>query len=199
MGSPKKTLNTDNPQNKNSKLVGLYVGPVIKRKSVEELVRAFSQVDSIQFELQIAGDGEQYDILKEKYIGDPRIRFLGFQEDVSELYQSADFYVSASQAEGLPMSVLEALSYGLVCLLSDIEPHSEIKSELPSQVTIVDFSDEPKLIEIVNLMLGDTGKKERARRFNGSVLSSKKMALKYFETFSATGQFGDFLEQTNSE
>jgi glycosyltransferase involved in cell wall biosynthesis len=39
--------------------------------------------------------------------------------------QASDFYISASQAEGLPNSVIEARACGLPLILSNIEPHKE--------------------------------------------------------------------------
>jgi glycosyltransferase involved in cell wall biosynthesis len=39
-------------------------------------------------------------------------------------------YISSSLSEGLPLSVLEAVNYGVPCLLSSIRPHIEISQEL---------------------------------------------------------------------
>ena len=52
--------------------------------------------------------------------------FLGHKINVDEYLLASDLYISASQAEGLPLSVLEALNAGLPLLLSDIAPHMEI-------------------------------------------------------------------------
>ena len=43
-----------------------------------------------------------------------------------EYLYASDYFLSASLAEGLPNSVLEAMSVGLPCVLSDIPPHREI-------------------------------------------------------------------------
>jgi glycosyltransferase involved in cell wall biosynthesis len=45
-------------------------------------------------------------------LGDQDIRFLGFRSDVPDLHAASDFFVLPSVTEGLPLSVLEAMSAG---------------------------------------------------------------------------------------
>lgn len=54
------------------------------------------------------------------------VMFAGRVSCVNHYMQAADFYLSASETEGLPNAVLEALASGLPVLLSDIGPHAEI-------------------------------------------------------------------------
>ena len=55
-----------------------------------------------------------------------KITFPGHVNDTRALYKDADFYISASTAEGLPHSPLEAMLAGVYPVLSDIGPHEEI-------------------------------------------------------------------------
>lgn len=59
--------------------------------------------------------------------GNPRIRFLGFQSGLSldQLYANARLFIHASEAEGLPVAVLEAMSFGTPVLVSDIPENLE--------------------------------------------------------------------------
>lgn len=55
--------------------------------------------------------------------GDDRILFTGFVQgqELDELYSNAYVYTLPSDLEGMPLSLLEAMSYGNCCLVSDIE------------------------------------------------------------------------------
>jgi glycosyltransferase involved in cell wall biosynthesis len=68
------------------------------------------------------------DELKEMAKDDPRIRFVGFVEGTlrKELLSSAYAYVLPSDLEGMPLSLLEAMSYGNCCLTSDIPACTEV-------------------------------------------------------------------------
>ena len=61
--------------------------------------------------------------LKELAKDDPRIIFTGFVQgkELDELYSNAYIYTLPSDLEGMPLSLLEAMSYGNCCLVSDID------------------------------------------------------------------------------
>lgn len=77
-------------------------------------------------QLLVLGDGTMREELKRRYGQYSQIVFLGRVANVQEYLQASDYFISASLAEGLPNSVLEALACGLPCLLSDIAEHNEI-------------------------------------------------------------------------
>jgi radical SAM protein with 4Fe4S-binding SPASM domain len=56
------------------------------------------------------------------------VRWIPMQRDVREAYSALDAYVSASEAEGMPNAVLEALSMGLPIIATDIPGHRELVS-----------------------------------------------------------------------
>ena len=61
--------------------------------------------------------------LKEMAKDDDRIIFTGFVQgkELDELYSNAYVYTLPSDLEGMPLSLLEAMSYGNCCLVSDID------------------------------------------------------------------------------
>lgn len=61
--------------------------------------------------------------LKEFAKSDERIIFTGFVQgkELEELYSNAYLYCLPSDLEGMPLSLLEAMSYGNCCLVSDID------------------------------------------------------------------------------
>ena len=80
------------------------------------------------------GDGEDRSRLEMRVsqMGlEKTVRFLGARTDIPELLHASDVFLSTSRYEGMPLTVLEALSAGLICVLSDIEEHREIAASAP--------------------------------------------------------------------
>ena len=103
----------------------LYVGRLVPEKGIHDLIRAFRELPT-QKRLVIAGassDTAAYAVyLRDLAAGDPRILFTGFVEGqlLEELYSNAFLYVLPSHLEGMPLSLLEAMSYGNCCVISGI-------------------------------------------------------------------------------
>ena len=109
----------------------LYLGRIVPEKGEHYLIEAFKQIDTDK-KLVIAGgssDTDEYmDRLKKMAQGDERIVFTGFVQGqmLEELYSNAYIYVLPSDLEGMPLSLLEAMSYGNCCLVSDIKECTEV-------------------------------------------------------------------------
>ncbi len=54
------------------------------------------------------------------------VHLLGRVSNVLDFLHGSDFFITASQSEGLPMAAIEAMACGLPLLVSDIEPYKEI-------------------------------------------------------------------------
>lgn len=116
----------------------LFLARIVLEKGLDYLIDAWrlvkSQIDTDK-KLVIAGgdshSGNYYQSIVEKVKGDDSIIMTGFVEGqkLQELYSNAYLYVLPSDIEGMPMSLLEALSYGNVCLVSDIPENKEIINE----------------------------------------------------------------------
>ena len=109
----------------------LFLGRLVPEKGIHYLIKAFRQVETDR-KLVIAGGASDTDTyvqeLKELARGDDRILFTGFVQGkmLEELYSNAYVYVLPSDVEGMPLSLLEAMSYGNCCLTSDIEECTEV-------------------------------------------------------------------------
>lgn len=110
----------------NQKSTFLYLGRIHKRKNVAFLVSYFQFHP--EYDLWVVGDGAEYESIKMRCASTTNITVFGKTEKPNDFYQKADYYISASTSEGLPLSVLEAMSNGLPCVLSDINPHKEVMS-----------------------------------------------------------------------
>ena len=66
--------------------------------------------------------------MKARAADDDRIIFTGFVDgqELEELYSNPYFYVLASDIEGMPLSLLEAMSYGICVLTSNIPECAEV-------------------------------------------------------------------------
>ena len=106
--------------------------PIIPRKSPELLIEAFAPIDPHNIaNLVVLGGGSLLDHCQCKAAQYKNIRFLGHVSNVDPYLMAADGYISASKSEGLSNSILEALSWGLPVLLSDIPSHREILAKQP--------------------------------------------------------------------
>lgn len=109
----------------------LFLGRIVPEKGLENLIKAYKEVDT-EKKLVIAGSAsdtqEFFQQLKESAAEDKRILFTGFVQGrvLEELYSNAYVYVLPSLLEGMPLSLLEAMSYGNCCLTSDIPECAEV-------------------------------------------------------------------------
>lgn len=103
----------------------LFLGRLVPEKGLIYLVEAFQKVNTDK-KLVIAGGSSDTDAfvreLKAKAADDSRILFTGFVQGqiLEELYSNAYVYVLPSDLEGMPLSLLEAMSYGNCCVVSSI-------------------------------------------------------------------------------
>lgn len=109
----------------------LFLGRLVPEKGSKYLIEAFKQVDT-EKKLVIAGgssDTSEFENeMKELAKEDKRIIFTGFVQgqELEELYSNAYVYALPSDLEGMPLSLLEAMSYGNCCLVSDIPECAEV-------------------------------------------------------------------------
>lgn len=109
----------------------LFLGRIVPEKGIHYLIEAFKNIDTDK-KLVIAGgvsDTDQFmNEIKELAKLDNRIIFTGFVQGqaLEELYSNAYIYILPSDLEGMPISLLEAMSYGNCCLVSDIPECSEV-------------------------------------------------------------------------
>ena len=109
----------------------LFLGRLVPEKGIRYLVEAFKGSKTNK-KLVIAGGSSDTDSfmkeLKELATDDDRIIFTGFVQGkiLDELYSNAYIYTLPSDLEGMPLSLLEAMSYGNCCLVSDIPECAEV-------------------------------------------------------------------------
>jgi len=124
----------------------LYLGRIVPEKGERYLIEAFKQTKTDK-KLVIAGGSSDtqafMDELKSLAKDDDRIIFTGFVqgEILEELYSNPYIYTLPSDLEGMPLSLLEAMSYGNCCLTSDIPECSEVVEDKALLFRKSDVSD----------------------------------------------------------
>lgn len=109
----------------------LFLGRIVPEKGIKYLIDAFLELKTDK-KLVVAGgssDSEEFfDEMMNSMKQDDRIIFTGFVqgEELNELYSNAYIFVLPSDLEGMPISLLEAMSYGDCCLVSDIAECAEV-------------------------------------------------------------------------
>ncbi|MEE6639303.1 glycosyltransferase [Limosilactobacillus pontis] len=114
------------------KPIGIYSGNLSSRKNVDILFETYKKINfsKIRSSLIVLGDDPQdsqklirYNIKYKGY----GIVFVGRVNNVYPYLSMANYWVSASKNEGLPMAAIEGMSKNLDLILSDIPQHRELK------------------------------------------------------------------------
>lgn len=109
----------------------LFLGRIVPEKGLHYLIEAYNSIKTDK-KLVIAGGASDtntyFQELKEKSKDNKNIIFAGFVQgdELDELYSNAYIYCLPSDLEGMPLSLLEAMSYGNCCLTSDIDETSQV-------------------------------------------------------------------------
>ena len=124
----------------------LSLGRIVPEKGIHYLINAFKKCTTDK-KLIIAGGAETnrdyYNQLMELAKEDDRIRFIGYVygEEIQELYSNAYIFALPSNLEGMANSLLEAMSYGNCCFISDIPENTEVVGDKAAWFKKGDESD----------------------------------------------------------
>lgn len=109
----------------------LFLARIVPEKGLHYLLEAYQGLDTT-IKLVIAGGSSHSDEYVEKIKSlaeqDDRIIMTGFVQgkELEELYSNCRAYILPSDIEGMPLSLLEAMSYGRKCIVSSIEENLEV-------------------------------------------------------------------------
>ena len=129
-------------------IVFIWTGRICLRKRTDELIKAFLAAERGDIELIVLGGGPQEEDSRALAAQNRRIHFPGKTSSVQDFLWVSDVFVSSSESEGLPNSVIEALACGLPTILSDIPQHKETLKELPNAGILYPLGDVASLAKI---------------------------------------------------
>ena len=109
----------------------LFLARIVPEKGLHYLIDAYKQIDTDKRLVIAGGASHTNDYLKEiknMVASDKRIIMIGFVQgqELEELFSNCYLYCLPSDVEGMPISLLEAMSYGCNCLVSDIKENTQV-------------------------------------------------------------------------
>lgn len=130
----------------------LFLARMVPEKGVHYLIEAFRNIETDK-KLVIAGGNSQaveyMNMIREMAAQDTRVIMTDFVKGqiLEELYSNAYIYVLPSDIEGMAISLLEAMSYGNCCLVSNIPENMEVIEECGISFEKSNVSDLKQKIE----------------------------------------------------
>lgn len=193
--NPSSTYDGSITRKSNIKPVLLFMGRYGQRKGTNDLLKAARMLEPGSFLLKMYGDGEVDEVrsfVENNGLTDS-VEVNGWVDHggVSGVYDSADILVLPSYAEGLPMSVLEAMGRGLPVVSTGVGGIPEAVLDCDNGY-IVAPGDIVKLSERLSLLIKDRELRERmgkrslqlaGERFSAESIGSRLEAI-YEEVFS---------------
>jgi glycosyltransferase involved in cell wall biosynthesis len=166
----------------------LSVGRFVAGKGFEDLIKAFGSRPLSPIKLVIVGDADHEDAysreLKERARRTPGVILTGFLtgRPLAELYSHAKLFVLPSYYEGLSIVLLEAMSYGLSCIASDIPANKEIKLQEERLFKPGDIDGlAEKVRELVSKPFGEDEKKKQIEivkeKYNWAKIAENTMTV----------------------
>lgn len=114
---------------KETDILLLSVGELNKNKNHTVVLEALNVLKNPRVHYAIAGKGELKKSLEEQAKKNgilENVHFLGFQDKIGDWYDAADIFVFPSYREGLSVSLMEAMSHKLPCVVSDIRGNNDL-------------------------------------------------------------------------
>ncbi len=153
-----KSQISNHDKNRN-KFIFLTVGRLVPVKNIGLQIEAMKEVirEYPSTELWIAGEGQEKPNLKNQISNlnlENNIKMFGWQNDVSKFYNEADAFLLTSNYEGWGMVVIEAASYGLPIIMTDVGCAGELIKNEESGI-VIPVGDSKKLSEVMLKVIED--------------------------------------------
>jgi L-malate glycosyltransferase len=176
----------------NDTIVG-FVGSLNSRKGIDILIDSLLKLNKRSINLLLVGDvSDGYQdywnqMLEELKRSDINFRYAGYQSDMNKVYSSIDILVLPSRGEGLPRTVLEAMSYKSVVIATDVGGTREIIDN-PDLGRIIPKENSDELSKALDELLGSEQVRleigEHARKHVLSKFNSQQFEDRILELFN---------------
>ena len=173
----------------------LYVGSIIERKGIRYLIKAIPNIISKypNIVLLVIGEGnlkqELIDICFELKIID-NVKFLGFisEERKPEYFASADIFAFPSLSEGLGVVILEAMSSGLITVVSDLPVFNDMIIDNVTGFIVKKRSSEQLSEKIINIL-------DNKNSFSQLKKNARSLVISNFDWDTISQKFENLLNR----
>ena len=184
-----------------SAVVGIIPARLDGNKGHDTLLAAMQIVQQadVQITLLIAGDGAEaanlQQLSRQLQLLEDSVRFLGYRTDVPDLLSASDFFVLPSLTEGLPLSMLEAMSLALPVVATAVggipevvasEKHGlliEVNNPVALANALMRFAQNPEARKV----MGDAARERVMAEFTFDAMAAKYRDM-YLEMLSGKNQ-----------
>lgn len=150
-------------------------------KKIEDMIEIFSKIKSKKSKLYIVGDGDELEKLKKvtnRLNLNDRVIFTGYKtkEEMEEYILDSCIFLLTSWSEGLPMVLLESMSYGVPCIA--FKTKSGVSDIIDNNVNgfIIEKRNQEKYVEKIDELMNN---KELLNEFSkNSIIKAKRFTSK---------------------
>lgn len=163
----------------------LSCSSVIQLKRVNLIFEAIQSISPMNIEWTHIGDGDEFDTLKQIVKNNKskhKINLLGnlTNQEVINYYKNEmiDLFINVSEFEGLPVSIMEAISFNVPVIATNVGGSSEIVNSL----TGILIGSNPNLNEVADAIMKAQDLKLSPRKFWEINFNAERNSLKFFES-----------------
>ncbi|ACV29290.1 colanic acid biosynthesis glycosyltransferase WcaL [Anaerococcus prevotii] len=165
---------------------------VVSVKRLDLIVESLSLITNKEIEWTHYGNGPEMEKIKNisnKVGNNIKINFMGnvSNQDLMKEYKNNvyDWFINVSTSEGIPVSIMEAMSFGIPCIATDVGGTSEIVEDKKNGVLLPSNIDEFRLASIIN----NITKMDKRKYFN----LRKNSRIKWNEKYNADTNYKKFV------
>ena len=169
------------------------MGRLTVQKNYEAALQAVAQLNDLNFQYLIAGQGEEHPRLESliESLGlQHRVRLLGFVEDISEILRLADVFLIPSLWEGFGMAAVEAMNASLPVVASDVPGLRDVVEHTPPCALLVNPDSPESIASALRDLLSSSERRQQLGRnaFVASMrFSEERMIEGYLELYREMG------------
>lgn len=155
---------------KEDEFVIVTVAEFIKRKNYDTMLNIIRGLKDkgIKVKFLICGRGQDEEKIKQQIAEleiQEQVNLLGYRKDINRILTGADLFMLASFQEGLTLAVIEAMSYGVPCAVSDVRGNRDLIVDNQGGI-VVDATDDEAFVDRISQLINNKEKLTQMGEFN---------------------------------